>query len=134
VHGTAKKSTHGSADECNALFIQLISDDIREAGLDEDFLKEFDWNEYEERQEAGYIAELTARYVTISADKNRVAAAQSKQDTISLLSNNLEMPDVCQTTKFDNMHQSLAGHIMILQIAVLQQHVRSCAVSAVYLD
>ncbi len=33
--------------ECNALFIQLISGDIREMGLNDTFLDEFDWNEYE---------------------------------------------------------------------------------------
>jgi hypothetical protein len=45
-----------SADECNAMFIQLISGDIREAGLDGDFLDEFDWNAYEERQAAGIVS------------------------------------------------------------------------------
>lgn len=36
-----------SADECNALFIQLVSADMREAGMDD--VDEFDWEEYEHR-------------------------------------------------------------------------------------
>jgi hypothetical protein len=45
-----------SPDECNAMFIQLIGGDIREAGLDADFLDEFDWDQYEERQAAGTVS------------------------------------------------------------------------------
>ena len=37
-------------DECNALLVQLISGDIREAGLD---TNEPDWQEYEEGSQAG---------------------------------------------------------------------------------
>lgn len=45
-----------SDDECNALFIQLISGDMREAGLDSCDLEEFDWAEYERRSQAGQIS------------------------------------------------------------------------------
>lgn len=45
-----------SADQCNALFIQLISGDIREMNLDECELDEFDWDAYEERCQEGTIA------------------------------------------------------------------------------
>jgi hypothetical protein len=45
-----------SADECNALFIQLVSGDMREAGLDEQFADEIDWTDYDRRAEAGQIA------------------------------------------------------------------------------
>lgn len=44
-----------SPDECNALFIQLISGDLREAGLDDCETDEFDWQGYEERQAAGTV-------------------------------------------------------------------------------
>jgi hypothetical protein len=42
--------------ECNAVFIQLISGDMREAGMDDCDLDEFDWEEYEERAEEGSIS------------------------------------------------------------------------------
>ena len=45
-----------SADECNALLIQLISGDMREAGMDECDLDEFDWAEYERRANEGQIS------------------------------------------------------------------------------
>ena len=41
-----------SAVECNALFIQLVSGDMREAGLDNEPSDE-DWRAYEERAERG---------------------------------------------------------------------------------
>lgn len=41
-----------SADECNALFIQLVSGDMREGGLDSD-PDESDWKEYERNAEDG---------------------------------------------------------------------------------
>ena len=44
------------ADECNALFIQLISGDLREMGLDDCDLEDFDWAAYQERAEQGSIA------------------------------------------------------------------------------
>lgn len=44
------------ADQCNALFIQLISGDMREAGMDDSFPDEFDWKAYEERQSEGHIS------------------------------------------------------------------------------
>lgn len=42
-------------EDCNALFIQLVSGDMREAGLDNDPDDE-DWREYEEMREAGQCA------------------------------------------------------------------------------
>lgn len=42
-----------SDDECSALFIQMISGDMREAGMD---LADFDWEEYEERANGGEIS------------------------------------------------------------------------------
>jgi hypothetical protein len=45
-----------SDKQCNALFVQLISGDLREAGFDNVELDEFDWQEYEERQQAGSIS------------------------------------------------------------------------------
>ena len=45
-----------SIEKCNAIFIQLISGDIREAGLADDFLDEFDWESYEKRQQAGVVS------------------------------------------------------------------------------
>jgi hypothetical protein len=42
--------------DCNALFIQLVSGDMREAGMDETFPDEFDWQEYEERSSAGQVS------------------------------------------------------------------------------
>ena len=44
-----------SDQECNALFIQLISDVMREAGMDDCDLKDFDWAAYEERAKQGQI-------------------------------------------------------------------------------
>lgn len=44
-----------TADDLNALFIQLISGDMREAGMDECDLEEFDWKEYQARAEQGQI-------------------------------------------------------------------------------
>lgn len=41
-----------SSVECNALFIQLVSGDMREAGLDQD-PDDQDWQEYEKRAERG---------------------------------------------------------------------------------
>ena len=35
------------ADECNALFIQLVSGDMREAGIDEQAIENVDWAAYE---------------------------------------------------------------------------------------
>lgn len=43
-------------NECNALFIQLISGDMREAGMDEVDLEDFDWEEYERRAKQGTIS------------------------------------------------------------------------------
>ena len=45
-----------SPAKCNAMFIQLISGDIREAGLDEQFADEIDWAEFDRRAEAGEIS------------------------------------------------------------------------------
>jgi hypothetical protein len=43
--------------ECNALFIQLVSGDMREAGMENvDLLAEFDWDEYENRAQEGQIS------------------------------------------------------------------------------
>jgi hypothetical protein len=39
--------------ECNALFIQLISGDIREAGLDDGAFEDIDWDAYEAGAQAG---------------------------------------------------------------------------------
>ena len=41
-----------SADECNALFIQLVSGDMRQGGLDSD-PDDSDWKEYERGAEEG---------------------------------------------------------------------------------
>jgi hypothetical protein len=41
--------------ECNALFIQLVSGDMREAGMDDCDMDEFNWDEYVERQQAGRV-------------------------------------------------------------------------------
>lgn len=43
-----------SADEINALFLQWIAGDVREAGADS--LEEIDWNEYEEQASEGRIS------------------------------------------------------------------------------
>ena len=45
-----------SDDECNALLIQLISGDMREAGMDACDLEEFDWEQYQKDSEAGRIS------------------------------------------------------------------------------
>ena len=44
-----------SPAECNALFIQIVSGDMREAGIDDCFPDEFDWEAYQARVEAGQI-------------------------------------------------------------------------------
>jgi hypothetical protein len=41
--------------ECNALFIQLISGDMREAGMDECDIEDFDWYEYQQGSISGRI-------------------------------------------------------------------------------
>ncbi len=48
-----EERTAWSDDECNALFIQLISGNIRECGLDDVPLDEFDWQEYEQQCQEG---------------------------------------------------------------------------------
>lgn len=45
-----------STAECNALFIQLVSGDMREAGMDDVFLDEFDWEDHRQRCEYGEIS------------------------------------------------------------------------------
>ena len=42
--------------ECNALFIQLISGDMRKSGMDDCFPDEFDWDKYQERVKDGQIS------------------------------------------------------------------------------
>ena len=49
----AKERAAFDATDLNALFIQLVSGDMREMGLDDAFLDEFDWSEYEARCNAG---------------------------------------------------------------------------------
>ncbi len=44
------------AGECNALFVQLVSGDMREAGMDEGDLEDFDWEEYEHHANVGQIS------------------------------------------------------------------------------
>jgi len=44
-----------SDSECNALFIQIISGDMRESGMDSCDMAEFDWAEYEKDSNAGEI-------------------------------------------------------------------------------
>lgn len=44
------------ANACNALFIQLISGDMREAGMDDVDLEDFDWTEYTARSEQGQVS------------------------------------------------------------------------------
>ncbi len=39
--------------ECNALFVQLISGDMRQMGLDDCDVDEFDWQAYEARSDGG---------------------------------------------------------------------------------
>jgi hypothetical protein len=41
--------------QCNALFIQLISADMRECGLEISDIDSFDWQEYENECEAGQV-------------------------------------------------------------------------------
>ena len=48
--------TAWSEAECNALLIQLISGDMREAGMDDCFPDEFDWEQYRKDSEAGRIS------------------------------------------------------------------------------
>lgn len=43
-------------EDLNALFIQLISGDMREMGLDDDFADEFDWEAYGEKVEQGQLS------------------------------------------------------------------------------
>jgi hypothetical protein len=42
--------------ECNALFVQLISGDMREAGMDDVDPEDFDWEEYERQASEGHIS------------------------------------------------------------------------------
>jgi len=44
-----------SPKECNALFIQIVSGDLREMGFDDVDPEDFDWEEYESRAQAGEI-------------------------------------------------------------------------------
>lgn len=46
--------TAWDATECNALFIQFIAGDVREAGADD--LESLDWDEYENDCQSGRIA------------------------------------------------------------------------------
>jgi hypothetical protein len=45
-----------SEAECNALFIQLVSGDMREAGMGDCELDEFDWDKYQSRASEGRIS------------------------------------------------------------------------------
>lgn len=45
-----------SDTELNALFIQLVSGDMREAGLDDDHFDDIDWSAYEKGARAGRYA------------------------------------------------------------------------------
>lgn len=45
-----------SANECNALFIQLVSGEMREAGMDDVDVEDFDWEKYERSAENGNIS------------------------------------------------------------------------------
>lgn len=45
-----------SDNEINALFVQLVSGDMREAGMNECDMDEFDWEEYERRASEGQIS------------------------------------------------------------------------------
>lgn len=51
---TREEITAWSADEVNALFLQWIAGDVREAGADS--LEEIDWDEYEELASEGRIS------------------------------------------------------------------------------
>jgi hypothetical protein len=42
-----------SPEECTAMFIQLVSGDMREMGLDECDLEDFDWDAWRERSDGG---------------------------------------------------------------------------------
>ena len=53
---TKEETVNWSPDECNALFIQLISGDMREAGMDGLDIDDFDWSEYYARASAGQIS------------------------------------------------------------------------------
>ncbi len=44
------------AVQCNALFIQLVSGDLREMGLEDCEVDEFDWIAHSERAQAGEIS------------------------------------------------------------------------------
>lgn len=44
------------ADECNVLFIQLISGDMRENGMEDCDIDDFDWSAYQERIQEGQIS------------------------------------------------------------------------------
>lgn len=52
----AKERAAWSKEDCNALFIQIISGDMREADMAGGFMDEFDWEEYHERAKEGQIA------------------------------------------------------------------------------
>jgi hypothetical protein len=43
-------------EDLNAMFLQLVSGDMREAGMDDVDLGDFDWDAYYERAEAGRIS------------------------------------------------------------------------------
>lgn len=48
-------------EDLNALFIQLVSGDMREMGLDDEFPDEFDWEAYRERSDGGgniYVGDI----------------------------------------------------------------------------
>lgn len=47
----ADDMAHWTEIELNALFVQLISGDMREAGMDACDIDEFDWNEYESNEQ-----------------------------------------------------------------------------------
>ena len=45
-----------SPEHCNALFIQLVSGDLREMGFDEVNPEDFNWEDYETQAQAGQIS------------------------------------------------------------------------------
>lgn len=45
-----------SDEEVNALFIQLVTGDMREAGLEDDCFEDIDWSAYEAKAEEGQIS------------------------------------------------------------------------------
>ena len=53
---TRKEIAAWSDQKCNALFIQIISGNMREAGMDECDLEDFDWAAYEEAERQGRIS------------------------------------------------------------------------------